>query len=148
MMHISIYILHNQIQNGTYNMISTMDSSDYIWSVLQCACAIWHSAVSLSHFYNCLLCDRYTRQYLRTKSGNVHVFIQGRGVPSQNICTTSCPCYGNVRYVILWQNEQTGIKQTNKHLEDINMSGSVRSEFSGGDLPWRGPNYLFYRMMK
>ena len=30
-------------------------------------------------------------------------------------------------------------KQTNKHLEDKNVSGSVRSEFNDNDLLWRTP---------
>lgn len=70
--------------------------SFYQCAVCDCACVIIHSALSLTRL--CLLCDWYTRQYLRTKSGNVRVFIRGRrGGPCKNICTTFCPCYGNAR---------------------------------------------------
>lgn len=36
------------------------------------------------------------------------------------------------------KNKQTALKQTNKHLEDKNKSGSVGSDFSAKGLLWRG----------
>lgn len=44
--------------------------------------------------------------------------------------------------------KQTALKQTNKHLEEKNKSGSVGSDFSAKGLLWRGLNYLFFQMLK
>lgn len=44
--------------------------------------------------------------------------------------------------------KQTALKQTNKHLEEKNKSGSVGSDFSAKGLLWQGLNYLFSQMLK
>ena len=106
---------------------------------------MWHSALSLSHFYNCLLCDGYTCQYLRTASGNMHVFIQGRRGPCKNICTTFYPRYGNVCYLVT---KRTNRHQTNKQTSTWRTKtrqASARSEFNGDDLPWWVPKLFVLR---
>lgn len=157
-MHTSIHILHNQLENGIWHTtISTMDGSNYAVSVLYCTSVrlsvtvyavwtIWHSALSFSHFWNCLLCDWYICQYLCMESSNVHIFIPEKGGPCNNICTTSYPFYGNERHVISWRKEQTGIKQTHKHVEDKRLQAEVN--WMAMTCCGESVNYLFYCMIK
>lgn len=98
-------------------------------------------------FFYYLLCDWCTCQCLHMENNDVHVFILGEGKPCKNICIASYPRYDNVLYVILWQNEQTGIKQTS--------TWRTKTHQAQADVNWMAMtscgeslNYLFYCMMK
>lgn len=75
---------------------------------MNCICNKAQSSIFQSLFI--IVC---TCQYLHTECGNMHVLIQERRRPCKNIWTVSHSCYGNVCYVMLWQNEQN-INETNK----------------------------------
>lgn len=61
--------------------------------------------LSVSHFHNCLLSDKYICQYLRNDHGNMRVFVQVRE-SRENVCTSA---YAN-------HDMQTAIKQANKQM--------------------------------
>lgn len=81
-------------------------------------CAI-HAVVCLQLFFAIVCCaiDTLANIYAG-KAVMCMCLYWGRWGACENICTTSHSCYGNVCCVILWQNKQTGIEQTNRHLED------------------------------
>lgn len=116
-----------------------------MWQCMQyCICAL-----SLSRFYNCLLRDWYTRQYLRTESGNVHVFIQGRrGGPVKIFAPPPIPAM--VMRIMLScdkTNKQASNKQTSTWRTKPHQA---QSEVNWMAITSCGEclDYLFYCMMK
>lgn len=149
-MHISIYVLHNHIENCTYIMISTMDSSlwvYYISTYVQYVYVMGHSALSLSHLYVCCVMDTLANIYALWVVICMCLY-RGGGGPVKIFAPPSIPVM--VMCVILWQNEQTGTKQTNKQALGGQKHVRHQSEVNSVAMISRGEclNYLFYGMMK
>lgn len=149
-----MFVLHNHIEKGAYIMISTMDSSDYILSVLYInvcdsvrSMFMWCSTVLclwVIFIIVCCVIDTLANIYALEVVICMCLY-RGGGGPVKIFAPPSIPVM--VMCVILWQNEQTRIKQTSTWRTKTRQAQSEVNSVAMTSCSER-LNYLFYRMMK